>query len=156
MSGLNEEELPYFGITSKVATRDRFHLGVDFLAADHVRLSRMELYWSFPPRYLQCQAVRIALEYELPTVLLLGWTAKPIPVWLAELIAAGGAVHSLCSEAADKTCFKFRGEPTRANAQFCLAFTKPALNLRKRKANKRKASTDTGRDGPKRVGKITK
>ena len=133
LRGLSGEELPYFGHSSKVATRDKFHLGNDFLAFDHAKLSRMELYWMFPPKYLQCQALRIAVYYELPTVLLLEWTAKPVPVWISELVAAGGAVHKFCDEAADKTRFLFKQQPARANAQFCLAFTKTALNLRSRK-----------------------
>ena len=133
LSGLANEKLPYFGHTSMVATRDRFHLGTDFLKADHARLSRMEVYWMFPPKYLQCQSVRIAIQFELPTVLLLEWTSKPVPVWISELIATGGAVHKFCDEAADKSCFLFENRPTRANAQFCLAFTKTALNLRSRK-----------------------
>ena len=137
--GAQGEELPYFGVSSKVATRDRFHLGKDFMAADHSRLSKMELYWAFPPVYLQCQAVRVAVAYDLPTVLVLEWSTKPVPVWMSELIAAGGSVHSLCNEASDRTTFKFHGEPTRANAQYCLAFTKTAMNLRLRKPKKRAA-----------------
>ena len=82
---------------------------------------------------MQCQAVRIAVTYELPMVLLLEWRSKPVPIWISELVASGGAVQSFCTEAADKTCFTFKGESTRANAQYCLAFTKTALNLRNRK-----------------------
>ena len=133
LTGAQGEPLPYFGYTSQVATRDRYHLGTDFVAADHARLSRMELYWAFPPKYLQCQAVRIAVSYDLPCVMLLEWRAKPVPIWISELIAAGGAVHSFCDEAADNSCFLFMGAPTRANAQYCLAFTKTALNPRNRK-----------------------